>query len=119
MLFRSPPIPYNRLFDPDAMPDPVPGDAAIDTADDYLAWMNHAVWAEDIPPSQARRLRARYHGSIAFIDASCTRSSRLRDSNPPRAARLATSALTASETARTTFASSGACFPRDVATSSP
>ena len=64
----APPIPYNRLFDPDAMPAPVLGDPAIDTADDYLGWMNHAVWAEDIPPSHARRIRARYHGSIAFID---------------------------------------------------
>jgi choline-sulfatase len=50
------------------MPNPQLGDPAIDTADDYLAWMNHAVWACDIPPSQARRLRARYFGSITFID---------------------------------------------------
>ncbi len=65
----APPIPYNRLHDPDAMPDPIPGDPAIDAADDYLGWMNHAVWAEDIPPSMARRIRARYYGSIAYIDA--------------------------------------------------
>lgn len=64
----APPVPYNRMFDPDEMPDPVPGDPAIDTADDYLAWMNHAVWAEAISPPQARQLRARYFGSIAFID---------------------------------------------------
>jgi len=64
----APPIPYNRMFDPDAMPNPQLGDPAIDTADDYLAWMNHAVWAEDIPPSYARRIRARYYGSIAYID---------------------------------------------------
>jgi len=30
--------------------------------------MNHAVWASDISPSEARRLCARYLGSIAFID---------------------------------------------------
>jgi choline-sulfatase len=65
----APPVPYNRMFDPDAMPDPVLGDPAIDTADDYLGWMNHAVWAENISPLQARQLRARYFGSIAFIDA--------------------------------------------------
>jgi choline-sulfatase len=64
----APPIPYNRKFNPDEMPDPVPGDPEIDAADDYLAWMNHAVWADDISRSQARQLRARYHGSIAFID---------------------------------------------------
>jgi choline-sulfatase len=64
----APPIPYNRLFNPDDMPSPVRGDPAIDAADDYLGWMNHAVWAEDISPSQARQLRARYHASITFID---------------------------------------------------
>ena len=64
----APPVPYNRMFNPDDMPDPLLGDPAVDAADDYLGWMNHAVWACDIPPSQARRLRARYLGSIAFID---------------------------------------------------
>lgn len=65
----APPVPYNRMYDPDAMPDPVLGDPAIDAADDYLGWMNHAVYAESISPLQARQLRARYYGSIAFIDA--------------------------------------------------
>jgi choline-sulfatase len=64
----APPIPYNRLYDPDAMPDPVLGEPTIDAADDYLGWMNHAVWAEDIPAPLARQLRARYLGSIAFVD---------------------------------------------------
>lgn len=64
----APPVPYNRMFNPDDMADPVQGDPEVDQADDYLAWMNHAVWASDITPSQARRLRARYLGSIAFID---------------------------------------------------
>ena len=64
----APPIPYNRLLNPDDMPNPVLGDPAIDTADDYLGWMNHAVWAEDISNAQARQLRARYAGSITFID---------------------------------------------------
>ncbi len=69
----APPIPYNRMFNPDEMPSPVPGDPAIDAADDYLGWMNHAVWAEDISAPQARQLRARYHGSITFIDESIGR----------------------------------------------
>jgi arylsulfatase len=64
----APPIPYNRMFDPDAMPSPVLGDPAIDKADDYLAWMNHAIYAEDIAPPQARQLRARYAGAISFVD---------------------------------------------------
>jgi len=65
----APPIPYNRLFNPDDMPSPYSGDPGVDSADDYLAWMNHAVWAEDISPAQARQLRARYAGAITFIDA--------------------------------------------------
>lgn len=64
----APPIPYNRLFNPDDMPSPELGDPALDAADDYLGWMNHAVWAEDVSPSQARQLRARYHGAITFVD---------------------------------------------------
>lgn len=64
----APPIPYNRMFDPDAMAKPVLGDPAIDQADDYLGWMNHAIYADDISVSQARQLRARYAGAIAFID---------------------------------------------------
>lgn len=64
----APPTPYNRLFDPDDMPSPIPGDPHIDAADDYLGWMNHAVWADDISPGQARQLRARYLASITFID---------------------------------------------------
>lgn len=64
----APPIPYNRMFNPDDMAAPRLGDPAIDTADDYLGWMNHAVWAEDISTAQARQLRARYFASITFID---------------------------------------------------
>ncbi len=65
----APPIPYNRLFDPDSMPEPVFGDPEIDRADDYLGWMNHAIYAEGITAPQARQLRARYAGAITFVDA--------------------------------------------------
>jgi len=65
----APPIPYNRRYNPDDMPNPVLGGPAVDTADDYLGWMNHAVWAEDISRGQARQLRARYFGAIEFVDA--------------------------------------------------
>jgi len=64
----APPVPYNRMFDPEKMPDPIVGDPSVDSADDYLGWMNYAVWAESISPLQTRQLRARYLGSIAFID---------------------------------------------------
>jgi choline-sulfatase len=64
----APPVPYNRMFNPDEMPGPVVGPEAIDTADPYLAWMNYLVWADDISDSAARQLKARYYGEIAFLD---------------------------------------------------
>ncbi len=64
----APPVPFNRMFDPDQMPSPRLGDPEVDGADDYLGWMNYAVWAEDISLTRARQIRARYFGEIAFID---------------------------------------------------
>jgi arylsulfatase len=64
----APPIPYNRLYDPDRMPNPVRGNIEIDHMDEILPWMNHFIWAEDINDSHARVLRSRYYGEITYID---------------------------------------------------
>jgi len=64
----APPIPFNRLYDPDRMPNPVRGDLAHDHTDEQIPWMNHAIWAEDINDSHARVLKARYYGEITYID---------------------------------------------------
>jgi len=64
----APPIPFNRLYDPDRMHNPVRGDLAHDHADEQIPWMNYAIWAEDINDSHARVLRARYYGEITYID---------------------------------------------------
>lgn len=64
----APPIPYNRMYDPDRMPNPVCGDIAVDHMDEQIPWMNHAIWAEDINAPHARVLRARYYGEISYID---------------------------------------------------
>lgn len=64
----APPIPFNRMYDPDRMPNPIRGDIGIDHMDDQLPWMNYAVWADDISDSHARVLRARYYGEISYID---------------------------------------------------
>lgn len=64
----APPIPFNRMYDPDRMPNPVKGDRALDLMDAYLPWMNHAIWAEDINDAHARVLKARYYGEISYID---------------------------------------------------
>ncbi len=64
----APPVPWNRAYDPDRMPDALGGDLAVDHADDYLPWMNHAMWAEDVSRSEARALKARYYGELTYID---------------------------------------------------
>ncbi len=65
----APPIPYNRLYDPDRMPNPVRGPLEQDHMDDQIPCMNYHIWAEDISDAQARVLRARYYGEITYIDA--------------------------------------------------
>ena len=65
----APPIPYNRLYDPDRMSSPVLGDLAVDHMDEQIPWMNSMIWADDISPMQARALKARYYGEITYIDA--------------------------------------------------
>jgi arylsulfatase len=64
----APPVPFNRLHDPDRMPNPVKGDLKTDHMDDQIPYGNYLVWAEDINDSQARVLKARYYGTITYID---------------------------------------------------
>ena len=64
----APPIPFNRMYDPDRMDDPVRGDLATDHMDEQIPWMNHAIWAEDINDAHARVLKARYYGELTYID---------------------------------------------------
>ncbi|MBI2431626.1 MAG: sulfatase-like hydrolase/transferase [Candidatus Hydrogenedentes bacterium] len=64
----APPIPFNRMYDPDRMPNPVRGAISIDHMDEQLPWMNYAIWAEDVIDSHARVLRARYYGEVSYID---------------------------------------------------
>ncbi len=64
----APPIPFNRMYDPDRMPNPVRGSLDLDHMDEQIPWMNHAIWAEDINDAHARVLRARYYGEISYID---------------------------------------------------
>ena len=64
----APPVPFNRIYNPDNIPNPVKGNIDIDHADDFLPWMNYLIWAEDINDSHARVLKARYYGEITYID---------------------------------------------------
>jgi arylsulfatase len=65
----APPIPYNRMYDPDDLPAPEPSDPAVDYLDDQIPWMNYAVYAESVDSLRARVLKARYFGEITFIDS--------------------------------------------------
>lgn len=65
----APPLPYNRMYDPDRMDPPVRGEKEVDHLDQQIPWMNHAVYAEDIDDHRARALKARYFGEISYIDA--------------------------------------------------
>ncbi len=64
----APPVPFNRMYDPDRMPNPVRGDPAVDHMDEQIPWMNRIIWAEDINDPHARVLKARYYGEISYID---------------------------------------------------
>jgi choline-sulfatase len=64
----APPIPFNRIYDPDSLPPPYRGDPAVDRMDEQIRRGNYAVWAEDIGDRLARVLKSRYYGEITFID---------------------------------------------------
>ena len=64
----APPVPFNRMYDPDPMPDPVRGDRSVDHMDEQITWMNYGIWADDISDARARALKARYYGEISYID---------------------------------------------------
>ncbi len=64
----APPIPFNRLYDPDRLSNPVRGELATDHLDEQIPFMNYLIWADDINDSHARVLKARYYGEITYID---------------------------------------------------
>ena len=65
----APPIPYNRMYNPDMMPNPVCGDLECDHMDEQIPWMNHLIWADELNDFSAREARARYYGEISYIDS--------------------------------------------------
>lgn len=64
----APPIPFNRMYNPDRMPEPIRASIDTDHMDDMIPWMNYATWAEEIGDPHARVLKARYYGEISYID---------------------------------------------------
>ena len=64
----APPIPFNRIYDPDRMSGPVRGDPAVDHMDEQIPFMNRIIWADEINDALTRTLKARYYGEITYID---------------------------------------------------
>ncbi|MBR3643809.1 MAG: sulfatase-like hydrolase/transferase [Parasporobacterium sp.] len=64
----APPVPFNRMYDPDQMDDPVGGTIEEDHLDDEIPCMNRHIWADEINDFGARNLKSRYYGEITYID---------------------------------------------------
>jgi len=65
----APPIPYNRMYNPDIMPNPIRGELTCDHMDEQITWMNYLIWANELNDFSAREARARYYGEISYIDS--------------------------------------------------
>jgi len=78
----APPLPYNRMYDPDEMSAPVTGDIEVDHLDRQIPWMNHAVFADHVDADRARVLKARYYGEITYIDSCVGRLLDTIDARP-------------------------------------
>lgn len=64
----APPIPYNRMYDPDGMQNPIRGSACTDQMDEQIQWMNYLIYADEINDAWARNFKTRYYGEITYID---------------------------------------------------
>lgn len=64
----APPLPYNRMYNPDNMDNRLLSNIEIDLMDEQMKYMNQMVWAEDMPDAHIRILKARYYGEISYID---------------------------------------------------
>lgn len=65
----APPIPYNRMYDPDGMHNPSVGSIEEDHTDEQIPWMNSIIYADEINDAWARNLKTRYYGEISYIDS--------------------------------------------------
>lgn len=64
----APPIPFNRMYDPDQMDDPILSDESVDFMDERVRWNSFFVFAEDFSDAHFRTLKSRYYGEISYID---------------------------------------------------
>jgi arylsulfatase len=64
----APPIPFNRMYDPDRMPDLVLGSVEEDHLDEEIPYMRYAIWADAVNPALSRIVKARYYAEISYLD---------------------------------------------------
>ncbi len=64
----APPIPFNRMYNPDLMPELVLGSVEEDHLDEEIPYMRYAIWADAINPALAKIVKARYYGEISYLD---------------------------------------------------
>lgn len=65
----APPIPFNRMYDPDRLPPSLLGTLETDHMDEEIPYMRYAIWADAINEPLAKIVRARYYGEISYIDS--------------------------------------------------
>ena len=64
----APPIPFNRMYNPDRLPEPVLGNIEEDHLDEEIPFMRHAIWADAINPALTKIVKARYYGEVTYLD---------------------------------------------------
>ena len=64
----APPVPFNRLYNPDEMDSASDSDIQIDYMDEQIPWMNYLIWADDMNDFLCRSVKSRYYGEITYID---------------------------------------------------
>jgi choline-sulfatase len=64
----APPIPFNRMYNPDRLPEPVLGNIEEDDLDEEIPFMRHAIWADAINPALTKIVKARYYGEVTYLD---------------------------------------------------
>jgi len=69
----APPVPYNRMYDPDRMPAPLRGPVETDHRDPQIPAELWNMFADDISDFTWKQCRARYYGEISYIDAQLGR----------------------------------------------
>jgi arylsulfatase len=67
----NPSPPYDDLYDPDAMPEPIREDRAVDHLDEKIPAQNYHFWrsrADDTSREVIRTARAHYYGLVTQVD---------------------------------------------------